>query len=72
MLKYLYRSRSYSDRHIQHDPMSEDINAKVCAINSKEFAEECRAKIFEDGLFKEYKIGINRKGEPYETSVRFA
>ena len=50
------------------DPMSEDINAEnVCAINSKEFAEECRAKIFEDLSYsKEYKIGINEKGEPYE------
>lgn len=50
------------------DPMSEDINAEnVCAVNSKEFAEECRAKIFEDLSYsKEYKIGINEKGEPYE------
>ncbi|HOT74540.1 MAG TPA: phosphatidylserine/phosphatidylglycerophosphate/cardiolipin synthase family protein [Candidatus Wallbacteria bacterium] len=50
------------------DPMSENINAEnVCAVNSKEFAEECRAKIFEDLQYsKEYKIGINEKGEAYE------
>lgn len=50
------------------DPMSEDINAEnVCAVNSKEFAEECRDKIFEDLSYsKEYKIGIDEKGEPYE------
>ncbi len=50
------------------DPMSEDINAEnVCAVNSKEFSEECRAKIFEDLSYsKEYKIGIDEKGEAYE------
>jgi len=50
------------------DPMSENINAEnVCALSSREFAETCRAKIFEDmKQSREYKIGINEKGEAYE------
>ncbi|HBC73600.1 MAG TPA: hypothetical protein DC017_01840 [Candidatus Wallbacteria bacterium] len=50
------------------DPMSENINAEnVCAVNSKAFAEECRAKIFEDLSYsKEYKIGIDANGNAFE------
>lgn len=50
------------------DPMSESINAEnVCAVSSKAFAEECRAKIMEDLQYsKEYKIGIDANGKAYE------
>ena len=50
------------------DYMSEQINGEdVCAIKSAEFSKDCRNRIFEDiAQSKEYKIGINEKGEPYE------
>lgn len=50
------------------DYMSEQINGEdVCAIKSAEFSKDCRDRIFEDiAQSKEYKIGINEKGEPYE------
>jgi len=50
------------------DYMSEQINGEdVCAIKSAEFSKDCRDRIFEDiAQSKEYKIGINEKGEAYE------
>jgi len=50
------------------DYMSEQINGEdVCAIKSAEFSKDCRDRIFEDiAQSKEYKIGVNEKGEPYE------
>ncbi len=50
------------------DYMSEQINGEdVCAVKSAEFSRDCRDRIFEDiAQSKEYKIGINEKGEAYE------
>jgi phosphatidylserine/phosphatidylglycerophosphate/cardiolipin synthase-like enzyme len=50
------------------DYMSEQINSEdVCAVKSLEFSKDCRDRIFQDiEQSKEYKIGINEKGEAYE------
>ncbi len=50
------------------DYISEQINCEnVCVVKSEVFTKECRDRIMEDiSLSKEYKIGIDKDGKPYE------
>jgi len=50
------------------DYISEQINCEnVCVVKSAAFTNECRDRIMEDiSISKEYKIGIDKNGKPYE------
>jgi len=50
------------------DYISEQINCEnVCVVKSEVFTKECRDRIMDDiAISKEYKIGIDKDGNPYE------